>query len=121
MRLAIVGSRGFNNSVYAFEVLDQVLSDAGHIECVISGGARGADTVGVNWATAHGIPHMIHLPKWDIYGKRAGFIRNCDIIRDCDTLIAFWDGKSSGTRHSTDLAKSMGKTVIIKSTNDSNI
>lgn len=121
MKLAIIGSRSFSNSAYAFQVLDQVLLDAGHIECVISGGARGADTIGIDWAVLKGIPYTVHLPMWDIYGRRAGFIRNHNIIRDCDTLVAFWDGKSAGTRHSIDIAKNMSKTVIIKSTNDSNI
>ena len=42
---------------------------------------------------------------WDKYGKAAGYKRNGEMARNADALIAFWDGKSRGTKHMIDLAK----------------
>ena len=50
------------------------------------------------------IKTLIFPANWEKYGKRAGFIRNEDIIKNCDAVIAFWDGKSKGTFHSLSLA-----------------
>lgn len=50
---------------------------------------------------------------WDLHGKSAGFKRNVHIIDDSDEVIAFWDGKSRGTRHSINLAKTAKKPVHV--------
>jgi hypothetical protein len=39
----------------------------------------------------------------------AGPIRNKLIVEVCDEVIAFWDGKSTGTKHSINYAKELGK------------
>jgi hypothetical protein len=50
---------------------------------------------------------------WDVYGKSAGYRRNADIVKAADRIVAFWDGKSSGTKHTIKLAKQAGKPVEI--------
>lgn len=45
---------------------------------------------------------------WDAYGKRAGLIRNQKMISTVHGLVAFWDGKSTGTRHAIECAKKRG-------------
>jgi len=106
MKLAIVGSRDFND----YEFLKRIIA---HHPCtqIISGGARGADALAKRYATEHGIPIQECMPNWEVYGKSAGFLRNEQIVKACDELVAFWDGKSRGTKHSLTLAENAGKPV----------
>ena len=52
-----------------------------------------------------GLTAVIFPAEWKKYGKRAGYIRNHDIIKNSDHVVAFWDGKSRGTLHSIELAR----------------
>ncbi len=106
MRLGIIGSRNFNDSELLKDVLFEFIFDT---TLVVSGGARGADKLGENWAKAHGIDTLIFLPEWDKYGKRAGFIRNEDIILNSDQVVAFWDYLSRGTANGISLCKKHNK------------
>ena len=111
MKLAIVGSRGFTS----YELLvDEITKNynINDIECIISGGARGADKLGEKFAKENGIPTQIFIAEWGKYGKSAGFRRNVDIIKNCDECIAFWDGQSHGTKHDIDLCKQYNKKCI---------
>ena len=105
MKLAIIGSRTFDNYKLLKEEL-QPYKDK--ITLVISGGAKGADSLGESWAKENNIPTQIFLPDWS-KGKGAGFERNKDIIKNCDVCIAFWDMKSRGTAHSIGLCKLQNK------------
>ena len=97
MKYIIAGGRDFNNHAIMFPILSKHITNIEDI--VISGDARGADSLGVEWATHFQIP-IKHFPaQWDKYGKSAGFIRNAEMGEEADALIAFWDGKSKGTAH----------------------
>lgn len=112
MKIAIIGSRNFDNYKLVVETLKPYQSK---ISLVISGGAKGADSLGEHWAKQNNINTLIFLPDWDKHGKRAGFIRNEDIIKNCDGVLAFWDGESKGTAHSLSLAEKYNKpTKIVK-------
>lgn len=106
MKLAIIGSRTFQNSSIIFKELDPIKDK---ITLVVSGGAQGADILGEKWAKGNNIPTLIFPANWEKYGKRAGYIRNEDIIKNCDCCIAFWDGKSNGTKHSLSLCEKYDK------------
>jgi len=106
MKLAIIGSRKFSNKE-RFDYKLEPYKDK--VTLVISGGAEGADTFASNWAKENNIPIIVHLPDWNKYGKAAGAIRNRLIVNECDELIAFWDGKSKGTKISIDMAKDQRK------------
>lgn len=114
MILAIVGSRTFTN----YNKLKQSITDNFDITTItqiISGGAIGADTLGERFAIENNIETIILKPEWDKYGKSAGYRRNKDIIDKCDTVIAFWNGKSPGTQHSINIATKLNKkTIVIK-------
>ena len=112
IRVAIVGSRGFSDSRLLASTMCTVLEHYTITE-VVSGGARGADTLGEQWAKAHGIPTRVFLPDWNRFGRSAGFRRNRDIIDNCELCVAFWDGESRGTKSSIDLAKQAGKRVLV--------
>jgi len=116
IKVAIVGSRGFKDLMLVAkkvqELNDAALADGSRV-IIVSGGARGVDTAAENAANALGMDTVIFKPDWNKYGKRAGFIRNVDIITQSDVVIAFWDGKSNGTRHDIYLAKEQGKPTTI--------
>jgi hypothetical protein len=106
MKLAIVGSRSFNDEVLLNEILDK---HKDKITLVVSGGAIGADLLGEQWAKKHNIPTKVFYPDWKQHGKAAGMIRNKLIIEECDKCIAFWDGKSNGTKNSISICKKLNK------------
>ncbi len=113
--IAIVGSRTFGEYKNLVE-MDEFISshiDVSKITKVVSGAAAGADTLGRVWAQAHGIIIKEYPADWKRYGKAAGHIRNVSIIDDADIVFAFWDGKSTGTKHSISLAKEKSKELHI--------
>jgi hypothetical protein len=110
MKLAIVGSRSFDD----YKLMEkELLPLIGSIDTIISGGAKGADSLAERFADNYFIPTIIFKPDWNKFGKRAGFIRNKDIINNADKVIAFWDRKSRGTSNSIDLAISQNKLLKI--------
>ena len=86
--------------------------DPAHVGAVVTGGAAGVDTIAEQWAKANNIEWVCYLPQWKIYGKRAGIVRNCEMIDFCDILISFWDGKSKGTLHAIEYCKKIGRPYI---------
>lgn len=129
-RIAIVGSRDFHD----YKTLRQELVDfcfdikyEGGFNgdwtpvyynryddiTIISGGARGADTLAEKFANEFGFKKIILKPDWDLYGKRAGFVRNAKIVDNCDILFAFQINKSKGTQHSINLAREKCKEVYV--------
>lgn len=110
MKLAIVGSRTFTD----YDLLEKTILQHFKIEDIkgiISGGAIGADTLAEQFAKKHSIPITILKPDWSL-GKGAGFLRNTDIVKAVDTVIAFWDGVSKGTKNSIDTGNKLNKNVI---------
>lgn len=80
---------------------------------VVSGAARGADTAGEEWAEANGIPVESMPASWNEHGKAAGAIRNAEMARNADALIALWDGESPGTRDMIERAKAHGLRIYV--------
>lgn len=113
--IAVVGSRGYENEEEFLGIMNKLVSsfDASQRLSFVSGGARGADTLAENYAKEKDIDIDVIEADWDTYGKRAGFVRNKKIWEKADFGIAFWDGQSVGTRHSFDLAKALGKTLVV--------
>lgn len=102
MKTIIAGSRTCNNIKYVY---DAVSKCGWNITEVISGTARGADTLGEEWAKENGIPIRRFPANWNKYGKAAGHIRNSQMADVADALIAIWDGKSRGTEDMIYIAK----------------
>ncbi|PJR03140.1 DUF2493 domain-containing protein [Avrilella dinanensis] len=115
MKLAIIGSRGFTD----YDFLKKSVSDflkRNSLVCthIVSGGAKGADTLASQYAMEHQLEMIVFKPDWKQYGKRAGFIRNTTIIENADVVIAFWDGNSSGTKDAIMKAIALNKRTKIK-------
>lgn len=105
MKLAVVGSRTFSDYDLLKSKLNEIQTASGKITQINSGGAFGADRLAERYAVEYSIPTRIFLPDWNKYGKRAGPLRNEEIIKCSDKVVAFWDGKSPGTLSSINLAK----------------
>jgi hypothetical protein len=112
IRLAIIGGRDFEDWDSAKLFFDRWFFGR-KLECIVSGGAVGADAIGARLAKLYDIPLVEYLPDWATYGKRAGFMRNETIIRDCTHVLAFWDGVSKGTKNSLGWAKLLKKPTFI--------
>ena len=69
---------------------------------IISGGARGVDSSAREYALAQGIRLREFLPEYGRYGRGAPLRRNITIIENADLVLAFWDGKSRGTKYVID-------------------
>jgi len=93
VKVIIAGSRDLHGPI------DKAVTDSNFtITEVVSGGARGIDRAGEEWAKGSGIPIKTFIPDWE-QGKAAGIWRNTDMAEYADALIAIWDGKSKGTLH----------------------
>lgn len=113
IRVAIVGSRSIDDYSWMEVVLEERFPDVRAVQHVVSGGGAGVDTNGVKWARKRNIKIIELLPDWKKHGKAAGMIRNTDIVKDSDVVLAFWDGKSKGTLDSIKKAKQFGKLVEV--------
>lgn len=70
---------------------------------IVGGLARGADQIGFDFATTYNFTFTGFPADWEKHGKGAGYIRNKEMSEYADELIAYWDGKSNGTRNMIDL------------------
>lgn len=101
-RLIVAGSRSFGSAgrSRAKGIVISLIRSLPQSVCeVVSGTARGADSVGEDAAAYLGIPVEQFPADWDRHGKRAGLIRNEEMAEYADSLLAIWDGESSGTHH----------------------
>jgi len=72
---------------------------------IVSGAARGIDRMGEEWAGEREIPVKQFPADWDTHPKSAGPIRNRQMAKYADALVAIWDGKSRGTKNMIEEAK----------------
>ena len=91
MKTAIIGSRNITNVDLSRFI------PSGTTE-IVSGGARGVDTVAKRYAVDHGLKLTEFLPEYERFGRGAPLKRNITIIENADIVLAFWDGKSRDTK-----------------------
>lgn len=87
--------------------------DPAHVGCVISGGANGIDTLAEHWAKRNKIEFIAYLAQWNKFGKKAGIMRNHEMVEFCDYVFAFWNGKSKGTLDTILYAKKLNVPVFV--------
>ncbi len=106
MKVVIAGSRTYIN-VHGDNVVFDDLKKVAHavyeseffITEIVSGGARGVDTLGEKIAEGINVPVKRMPADWDTYGKRAGYLRNTDMAEYADAAVIVWNGESKGTKH----------------------
>lgn len=104
MKVAVIGSRSIIN-VEISKFIPEGTTE------IVSGGATGIDTLAEKWADNHKMSKTIVRPEYSKYGRKAPLIRNREIVKRADVIVAIWDGKSSGTKFTIDYAKEVGKEV----------
>lgn len=128
-KVVIAGGRDFTNYELLCERCDEILKDITDDITIISGKAKGADSLGERYAESRGYSVTGYVALWEDlsapicsikynrYGKPynclAGFIRNHIMVDSTDSVIAFWDGKSNGTKDTINYATKLGKPVKI--------
>lgn len=111
MKTIIAGSRSLEN--LRLDQIDKVVKGSGFtITEVVSGAARGIDTLGEWWAERNGIPVVKFPADWR-RGRSAGPVRNSQMANYADALVAIWDGVSRGTAHMIQEARAEGLKVHV--------
>lgn len=98
MKVAIIGSRCLN-----ITNLEEYMPE--NVTEIVSGGAKGVDSNAKEYALKNNIPLTEFLPDYQKFGRGAPLKRNLQIIQYADIVIAFWDGKSKGTKYVIDNCK----------------
>ena len=106
MKLAIIGSR----KIIEIAIDKYVPSSVTEI---VSGGAKGVDSVAKQFAIERGIKYTEFLPEYAIYGRGAPIKRNEEIAAYADEAIVFWDGDSKGTEHTIKFFKRLNKNITV--------
>lgn len=110
MKLMIAGSRSIDNID-----ISQYIGD--DVDFIVSGGAKGVDTLAEQYADKHKISKIIIHPRYNLYRRNAPLVRNKEMVDISDKVLVIWDGKSRGTKSTIEYAQSIGKeleVVIIK-------
>ena len=107
--VAIVGSREYP---FLQDVRDYIV-ELPEGTRVVTGGARGVDREAENVCGERGIECLVLKPDWEAHGRKAGLLRNVDIVKAADRIVAFWDGVSRGTLHSIHTAQRLDKPVLV--------
>lgn len=120
MRIIVAGSRTFDDYPLLKRTMDKILAHVKRSKIdtsikIISGGAKGADRLGEQWAYENMISYEIFRADWGKHGKAAGPIRNQEMIDEgkADALVALWDGRSPGTKDMVKRARKAGLKVKI--------
>lgn len=111
-KVVIGGCRDYTDYVFFKSRLDEILKNEKDKIIIISGHCSGVDLMGERYAAENGFNVEIFLPEWKKYGRAAGPIRNKKMVECADLVIAFWDGRSNGTRSLIKCAQNSKKDVI---------
>lgn len=115
-RVIVCGGRDFSDKKLCFESLDRILTEYDDVE-IVSGHARGADLLGEEYAAKKGLACRVFPADWNKWGKAAGPIRNREMLiyaeAEVPVIVAFWDGRSLGTKNMIKQAENAGAEVHI--------
>ena len=114
-KVIIAGSRYFTSYQHLKEACEFYLSNKLPQVTIISGHAKGADSLGEKWASEMNLPCEIYPADWNKYGKSAGYIRNKQMAEVGNALIAFKIKgiESKGTDNMISLAREKGISVRV--------
>jgi len=112
MKVLITGSRTGITEKKVVDVLNDYVDIRKDIDTIIHGGAVGVDLFSSNWCKSTEVCEVCVRPIREDIGTYY-LHRNAEMVAMCDEVIAFWDGKSRGTKFTIDYAKARGKKVTI--------
>ncbi len=106
LRVVVAGSRDIVDKKLVFRLLDNSKFDIYQVVC---GCAKGIDSLGREWAIKNRIRVKEFPAEWEKYGKRAGMLRNKEMVDYADAVICIWDGKSKGTLNTIEYTEKCNK------------
>lgn len=111
MRVLVCGGRDYSDVSRVYAVLDKLHREAG-IDCLMQGGARGADILASVWATKNHVLQEVYEADWENQGSFAGPARNKRMLDEGrpDLVIAFPGGR--GTADMVRKARKAGVEVV---------
>ncbi len=111
MKVIICGGRDYTEFDIAYAYLD-ALHEEYQFSLVIQGEAKGADSIAKQWALSKDIAVKGHRANWDLHGRKAGFLRNKEMLdeNNPDLVVAFPGGR--GTAMMIELALKANVKVI---------
>lgn len=114
-KLIVAGGRDFDDYIRLSEELLHLANNeyASHAVSIVSGLARGADSLGRRFALDNDVKCYDFPANWNKYGKSAGYRRNEEMGNFSDGLLAFWDGESKGTKNMIEFMRAKGKPVHV--------
>lgn len=110
MRLVIAGSRNFTDKKLMWEKLALIKTPITEVVC---GCAKGADSLGEEWAKEKGIPVKRFPADWKKFGKKAGPLRNKDMAIYGDTAVVFIVNNSRGSGNMVKQMQDLNKKVWV--------
>ncbi len=113
-KIIIAGGRTFTDYDLLCRTMVEFITEIPYTEIeVVCGLAKGADRLGNHWAWERGIPVAQFPADWDKFGRSAGPRRNKRMAEYATHLVAFWDGKSRGTKSMIDLGMKFNLVVKV--------
>jgi YspA, cpYpsA-related SLOG family len=109
-RVLVCGSRVIDDDKLVFKILDIAECD---ITELVSGGAIGVDKSAEKWANARGIKVTQFIPDWEKEPRKAGIIRNREMVKYAEAVIAIWNGTSRGTESTIKFARKHKKPLKV--------
>ena len=122
LRIIIAGTRTYNDYSALCDAVDGIISEflmscPGCKVTIISGHASGADVMGERYAHENGYDLKVFPAEWKLYGKMAGPVRNRQMLNYAKEgfplVIAFWDGRSRGTKNMIEISKDSNVAVYV--------
>jgi hypothetical protein len=111
MKTIIAGSREIRDYSILIEAVKECPWE---ITEVVSGTAQGPDRLGQRYARENKLPLYNFPAAWKRHGVVAGVIRNTEMAKNAQALLAIWDGRSTGTSHMISEARKLNLHVYIK-------
>lgn len=103
-RVIVAGSRGITEGSVVSEAMNALWDEIGPYT-IITGGASGVDDIAAELAELADVENIVMQAEWNVYGKRAGYVRNVRMAESATCLLAIWDGESRGTKLMLDIAR----------------
>ena len=117
VRIIVAGGRRFNDYDYLRYMMDELIDGIYDTVEIISGHAKGADSLGERYANERGLKLSVFKADWKQYGKAAGIIRNQQMLdyakEEFPIVAAFWDGESRGTKDMIERSRRAGANVMV--------
>lgn len=113
MRIIVAGSR----TITDYALVCRAIKESGlQVTELVSGAARGVDTLGEQWASTRHITVKRFPANWNLHGWSAGYRRNTEMAKYAEALVAIWDGRSRGTLHMIQTAEQYGLKIHVLET-----